>query len=68
MKIEYSDQGAKKFTFTACHSGKVRQAVASPVVISTSPPPFQKKKQQQQQNQPTNKQIDEQDWLQSFHD
>ena len=60
MKIEYSDQGAKKFTFTACHSGKVRQAVASPVVISTSPPQ-KKNQQQQQQNQQTNKQIGEQD-------
>ena len=30
-------QGAKKVSFTACHSGKLKSACTSPKVISTSP-------------------------------
>ena len=30
-------QGAKKVIFTACHSGKLKLADASPNIISTSP-------------------------------
>ena len=33
-------QGAKKIIFTACHSGKLKQAFTSPDVISTSPKSF----------------------------
>ena len=32
-----SGQGAKKITFTAFHSGKLKLAFTSPDVISTSP-------------------------------
>ena len=41
-------QGAKKVSFTACHSGKLLLACTSPKVISTSPLKI----------------IDQQDWLQ----
>ena len=34
---ETCDQGAKKISFTACHSGKLKLAFTSPDVISTSP-------------------------------
>ena len=30
-------QGAKRVSFTACHSGKLQRARTSPQVISTSP-------------------------------
>ena len=33
-------QGAKKVSFTACHSGKLWLATTSPRVISTSPKTF----------------------------
>ena len=33
-------QGAKKVSFTACHSGKLKLACTSPQVISTSPKTF----------------------------
>ena len=33
-------QGAKKITFTGCHSGKLKLAFTSPEVISTSPKSF----------------------------
>ena len=33
----YCVQGAKKVSFTACHSGKLELACTSPQVISTSP-------------------------------
>ena len=36
-KYKYSKQGAKKITFTACHSGKLKLAFTSPDVILTSP-------------------------------
>jgi len=42
--------GAKKVSFTACHSGKQQLACTSPQVISTSPQTL----------------FDQQDWLQSF--
>ena len=35
--LEIRTQGAKKITFTACHSGKLKLAFTSPDVISTSP-------------------------------
>ena len=34
---ETCDHGAKKISFTACHSGKLKLAFTSPDVISTSP-------------------------------
>ena len=43
-------QGAKKVSFTACHSGKLSLACTSPQVISISPQTL----------------FDQQDWLQSF--
>ena len=35
-------QGAKKFIFTACHSGKLKLTFTSPDIISTSPKSFLK--------------------------
>ena len=37
-----AQKGAKKITFTACHSGKLKLTFTSPDIISTSPKSFLK--------------------------
>ena len=37
LYAKHKTQGAKKVTFTACHSGKLKLTFTSPGIISTSP-------------------------------